>query len=74
MTNFRYRWKNGSPPSRDQAARSDSLLDASQFDSEKDQKLAEQEARKYLNVPTQTQDADLSILPQAAPPDENNLL
>jgi hypothetical protein len=65
---YKYRWKNGSPPSRDQAARSDYLLDEGQFTSEEDQKLAEDDARKYLGVPTQTTDSDLSVLPQAAPP------
>ena len=65
---YKYRWKNGSPPSRDQAARSDSLLDEGQFTSEEDRKLAEDDARKHLGVPTQTADSDLSVLPQAAPP------
>ncbi len=65
---FRYRWKNGSPPSRDQAARSQYLLDESQFGSEHDRKLAEDQARKYLGVPVRTPDSDLSILPQVAPP------
>lgn len=65
---YKYRWKNGAPPSRDQAARSQYLLDEGQFSSEEDRKLAEDDARKYLGVPTQTTDNDLSILPQAAPP------
>jgi hypothetical protein len=61
--NFKYRWKNGAPPSRDQAAHSDQLLDESQFESKHDQALAEEMARKQLNVPVRTQDADRSILP-----------
>ncbi len=60
---FKYRWKNGAPPSRDEAARSQELLDESQFDSEKDRKLAEDSARKHLNVPTQTPDNERSVLP-----------
>ena len=65
---YKYRWKNGSPPSRDQAARSEYLLDEGQFTSEEDRKLAESDARKHLGVPTQTTDSDLSVLPKAAPP------
>ncbi len=66
--NYRYRWKNGAPPSRDQAARSEYLLDKDQFDNETDRVMAEQDARKYLNVPLQTLDADIPVLPEAAPP------
>ena len=66
---FKYRWKNGAPPTRDEAARSQYLLDESQFDSEKDRSLAEDAARKHLNVPTQIPDDQQSVLPQAAPPD-----
>jgi hypothetical protein len=65
---FKYRWKNGRPPSRDQAARSQHLLDESQFETEQDRHLAEDMARKHLNVPLKTSDEDRSILPQAAPP------
>lgn len=62
---FKYRWKNGAPPSRDQVAHNDSenLLDESQFNDEKDHQFAEDMARKQLNVPTRTADADRSILP-----------
>lgn len=67
---FKYRWKNGAPPSRDQAATEEHLLDESQFECEKDHKLAEQQARKHLNVPVSTLDQDTSILPHAAPPEQ----
>lgn len=62
---FKYRWKNGTPPSRDQAARSDNqnLLDESQFNDENDHQLAEDMARKKLNVPARTADANRSVLP-----------
>lgn len=60
---FKYRWKNGATPSRDQAARSDQLLDENQFESKADHQLAEDMARKQLNVPTRTADADRSVLP-----------
>lgn len=60
---FKYRWKNGAAPSRDQAARSEHLLDENQFESKNDQELAEDMARKQLNVPTRTPDADRSVLP-----------
>ena len=60
---FRYRWKNGAPPTRDQAAQSDQLLDETQFESEKDHQLAEEMARKHLNVPVRTLDADRATLP-----------
>ncbi len=62
---FRYRWKNGAPPSRDQAAQDGNLLDESQFESPQDQQLAEEMARKHLNVPLQTADADKPPLPRA---------
>ncbi|OUL35911.1 bromodomain-containing protein [Nostoc sp. T09] len=67
---FKYRWKNGAPPSRDQAARNRHLLDESQFENEQDRSLAEEMARKHLNVPLTTSDEDRSVLPQAAPPEE----
>lgn len=63
MKNHKYRWKNGAPPTRDQAAQSENLLDESQFDTSQDQEIAEQTARKHLNVPLRTGDADKSILP-----------
>ena len=49
---FKYKWKNGSMPSRDEAARSQYLLDKEQFHNEEDRKLAEEQARKHLNIPT----------------------
>ena len=63
---FKYRWKNGTPPSRDQAAQDGHLLDESQFENEKDHQLAEDMARKHLNVPLQTGDENDPVLPQAA--------
>lgn len=60
---FKYRWKNGAPPSRDQAARGGHLLDESQFETPEDHQLAENMARKYLNVPLQTLDAQKPPLP-----------
>ncbi len=65
---FKYKWKNGRPPTRDEAVRETHLLDESQFDSEKDQKLAEETARKQLGVPVRIPDDERSILPHAAPP------
>jgi hypothetical protein len=65
---IKYRWKNGAPPTRDEASRSQELLDASQFDNEKDRQLAEETARKNLNVPTQVPDDVNPVLPKAAPP------
>ncbi len=70
---FKYRWKNGAPPSRDQAARSEHLLDESQFESEKDRSLAEDMARKHLNVPTRTPDADRSVLPHGDASDQADI-
>lgn len=67
---FRYKWKNGSMPSRDQAASSDYLLDEGQFKSDKDRQLAEQEARRHLGVPMRTIDEGKPVLPHAAPPEE----
>ncbi|BAY08474.1 bromodomain-containing protein [Calothrix sp. NIES-2098] len=64
---FKYRWKNGTQPSRDQAARNRHLLDESQFENEHDRNLAEEMARKHLNVPLTTADEDRSILPESAP-------
>lgn len=63
---FKYRWKNGAPPTRDQAATSDSLLDESQFADENDRQMAEDMARKQLDVPTRIPDEDIPALPRAA--------
>jgi len=71
---FKYRWKNGAPPSRDQAAQDGNLLDESQFETTEDQKLAENMARKHLNVPLQTADADISPLPGAVPKERKEKL
>lgn len=67
--NYRYKWKKGSSPTRDEAIQAGNLLDESQFDSEGDRKLAEEDARKHLGIPTTTNADDLSILPQASPPE-----
>ncbi len=64
---FKYRWKNGARPTRDQAATSDHLLDESQFSHPQDQAVAEEIARKTLGVPLQTPDAEGPVLPQAVP-------
>lgn len=71
---FRYRWKNGAPPARDKAVQDDTLLDERQFETAEDHRLAEDMARKHLNVPTRTADADRPVLPQAAPSNEDDLL
>jgi hypothetical protein len=65
---FKYRWKNGAPPSRDEAARRENLLDENQFDNKADHELAEGDARKHLGIPTQTLDGK-PVLPQVAPPE-----
>lgn len=65
---FKYRWKNGAPPSRDQAAQSSNLLDENQFSHPNDQQIAEEAARKHLGVPSQIPDDSKPVLPQAAPP------
>lgn len=70
---FKYRWKNGAAPSRDEAARSDSLLDESQFESEKDREIAETTARKQLNVPVRTIDADRPVLPHGDASDQADI-
>ncbi len=51
--NFKYRWKNGAPPSRDEAMRNQHLLDEDQFTHPQDQKIAEEMARKELGLPKQ---------------------
>ncbi|ACK70056.1 hypothetical protein PCC7424_1617 [Gloeothece citriformis PCC 7424] len=71
---FKYKWKNGHPPHRDKAVGENNLLDESQFENEQDQSIAEQQARRYLNVPMQTLDHNSSILPQAAPPEQQKKL
>lgn len=68
--NFKYQWKNGTPPNRDSALRADRLLEEGQFNSESDRQFAEEEARKYLGLPARTLDADRSILPHAGRPFE----
>lgn len=70
---FKYRWKNGAPPSRDQAAQSEQLLDESQFTDARDRQLAEETARKHLGVPVNTPDEETPVLPQAAPPESDEL-
>lgn len=67
---FRYRWKNGKPPHRDQAVKESNLLDSEQFSHPQDQKIAEDAARKYVGVPTSIPDDEKPVLPQAAPPEE----
>jgi hypothetical protein len=64
---FKYRWKNGAPPSRDQAAQDGNLLDESQFETSEDHQMAEDMARKHLNVPLQTTDSNSPPLPKAMP-------
>jgi hypothetical protein len=54
------KWRS---PSRDEAARRESLLDEGQFTSKEDQRLAEDNARKHLGVPTRTPDEDIPVLP-----------
>jgi hypothetical protein len=68
----KYRWKNGAPPSRDQAAQEGNLLDESQFETREDQELAENTVRKHLNVPLQPADAGLPPLPQKSPKEGGN--
>ncbi len=66
---FKYKWKNGRPPTRDEAAKKAHLLDESQFSNENDHKLAEDAARKKLGVPTRIPDDERSTLPHAIPGD-----
>jgi hypothetical protein len=68
---FKYRWKNGAPPNRDQAAQEGNLLDESQFETSEDHQMAEDMARRHLNVPLHTADADIPPLPQAMPSDQD---
>lgn len=72
MMDFKYRWKNGAPPSRDQAAQEGNLLDESQFSTAEDHQLAEDMARKQLNVPVQTADSNISPLPHANSKENEN--
>jgi hypothetical protein len=65
---YRYKWKNGAPPTQDEAARSDSLLDESQFNNESDRQMAESDARRHLGLPVPIPDDEVPVLPQAAPP------
>ena len=67
---YKYRWKNGAPPSRDQAAQASQLLDESQFETKQDQELAEETVRKHMNVPIRTPDDEKSVLPHAAPSEQ----
>jgi hypothetical protein len=67
---FKYRWKNGYQPTRDEAARQQYLLDENQFKNPEDRHLAEEQARKHLNVPTHIPDDERSILPHAATPSQ----
>jgi hypothetical protein len=69
---LKYRWKDGEPPSRDEAATSEQLLDESQFDNEQDHQVAEDTARKHLNVPTRVPDADRPVLGQGDSVDEGS--
>ena len=71
---FKYRWKNGEPPNRDEAAHRESLLDESQFTNKQDHELAEEMARKHLNVPLRTPDNEKPVLPQATPPSEDETM
>jgi hypothetical protein len=70
---FKYRWKNGAPPSRDQAAQSSHLLDENQFDNKQDQQIAEEMARKELDVPLRTPDEEGAVLPQVAADSEADI-
>ncbi|MEH2397282.1 bromodomain-containing protein [Nostoc sp.] len=70
---WKYRWKNGSQPSRDQAVKNPHLLDESQFENQQDRNLAEESARKHLGIAAPTLDQEQSILPRAVSPDENFL-
>lgn len=65
LMDFNYKWKHGYPPSKEQAVGSKYLLDKSQFDNEQDRNLAEEQARKHLNLPTRVPDDDRSILPHS---------
>lgn len=60
---FKYKWKNGATPTPDEAAHKAHLLDEDQFETTQDQKIAEEQARQYLNVPLRTLDADKYPLP-----------
>jgi hypothetical protein len=71
---FKYRWKNGAPPNRDQAAQEGNLLDESQFETPEDHQMAEDMARKHLNVPVQPADANLPPLPKAMPEGGENTI
>lgn len=49
--NFKYRWKNHQTPNRESALRQPELLDQSQFSTQQDKQIAEETARKHLNLP-----------------------
>ncbi|MEH2276194.1 MAG: bromodomain-containing protein [Nostoc sp.] len=70
---WKYRWKNGSQPSRDQAVKNPHLLDESQFENQQDRKLAEESARKHLGIPAPILDQEQSILLRAVSLDEGFL-
>lgn len=59
--NFNYRWKNGRPPTQDEATRSQYVLDETQFNNESDRKLAEENARRHLGVPITIPDDEKSV-------------
>ncbi len=64
---FKYKWKHGHPPAKDQAAHSEYLLDHSQFNNEQDRDIAEEQARRHLNIPLRVPDDDRSVLPTFTP-------
>lgn len=67
---YKYRWKNGAPSSRDEAAQTSPLLDEGQFETKQDQELAEETVRKQMNVPVRIPDDEKPVLPQAAPSEQ----
>jgi hypothetical protein len=67
----KYRWKRNVPPTPDQAAQSEHLLDESQFSDPRDQHMAEETARKNLGVPVRIPDDEKPVLPQAAPVEDD---
>jgi hypothetical protein len=67
---WKYKWKNGYRPSRDEAVKNPNLLDESQFETEQDRQLAEEATRKHLGIPAPTLDEEKSILPHAGSPNQ----
>lgn len=67
MMDYKYRWKNGRPPTPDEAARSEQLLDEGQFNNEHDRKMAEEDVRRHLGAPIPIPDDERSVLPHAVP-------